>query len=302
MTPVIPVHAGSLGTERLGSAHADLSAKTVAVVGCGSAGSKVAAILARSGVGRFLLVDDDILLRGNLVRNDLDWQGVGEHKVQAVAASLRLINPDVAVNARALRLAGQEASASVDAVLELLSECDIVVDATASADAFNIVSSVARRAGRPMVWLEIFEGGIGGMVARSRPGIESSPQAMRSAYLEWCRSLNALWSGTTGGAYATEVEGNTVLVADDAEVGVIANHAARFVLDALVGADAFPHQIYTIGLRSGWIFSAPFEVHPLNVPVPEVVGPTVYSEEDRAEAIGFLTDLLGKHTHEDPPA
>lgn len=158
LTPVVPVHAGDGGSERIGSIQSDMAAKAVAVVGCGSAGSKVAASLARSGIGRFVLVDDDVLLRGNLVRNDLDWRAVGAHKVHAVAARLRLINPEVTVSARALRLGGQEASGSVDTALEALSQCDLIVDATADANAFNIVSAVARRAGRPMVWLEVFEG------------------------------------------------------------------------------------------------------------------------------------------------
>jgi sulfur-carrier protein adenylyltransferase/sulfurtransferase len=302
LIPVVPVHAGSGGSERIGSIQPEMAAKAVAVVGCGSAGSKVAASLARSGIGRFVLVDDDVLLRDNLVRNDLDWRAVGAHKVHAVAARLRLINPEVTVSARALRLGGQEASGSVDTALEALSQCDLIVDATADANAFNIVSAVARRAGRPMVWLEVFEGGIGGMVARYRPGLDAPPQDMRSAYLDWCGSLNAPWLGTEAGDYATEADGGKVLVADDAEVGIIANHAARFAIDALTGGNAFPHPIYTVALRAGWIFTAPFEAHPLDVTVPETVGPEVQSDEDRAEAVEIFTGLFTKDTHEDPAA
>ena len=40
-------------------------------------GSKLAASLARSGVRRFVLVEEDVLLPENLVRNDLDWRDVG---------------------------------------------------------------------------------------------------------------------------------------------------------------------------------------------------------------------------------
>ncbi len=59
---------------RLDLSHELLKEKQVALVGCGSLGSKLGAMLARSGVGRFVLVDDDILLPDNLVRNDLDWR------------------------------------------------------------------------------------------------------------------------------------------------------------------------------------------------------------------------------------
>lgn len=138
------------------------------------------------------------------------------------------------------------------------------------------------------------------MVARYRPGLDAPPQDMRSAYLDWCGSLNAPWLGTEAGAYATVADGGKVLVADDAEVGVIANHAARFAIDALTGGNAFPHPIYTVALRAGWIFTAPFEAYPLDVPVPEAGGPEVQSDEDRAEAVEIFTGLFAKDIHEDP--
>ncbi len=58
--------------QRLDASHEILKGKHVALIGCGSLGSKLGVMLARSGVGRFLLVDDDILLPDNFVRNDLD--------------------------------------------------------------------------------------------------------------------------------------------------------------------------------------------------------------------------------------
>ena len=43
----------------------------VGIVGLGSMGSKIAVSLARSGVRRFLLVDDDYLAPGNMVRRSV---------------------------------------------------------------------------------------------------------------------------------------------------------------------------------------------------------------------------------------
>jgi ubiquitin-protein ligase len=57
---------------RLSSEYEGLAAKKVALVGCGSMGSKIATALARCGVGHFLIVDDDIFLPENLARHDLD--------------------------------------------------------------------------------------------------------------------------------------------------------------------------------------------------------------------------------------
>ena len=295
---VIP--AGGSGTERIGFADQTLVTKSVAVVGCGSAGSKIATTLARAGVGSFVLVDDDVLMRGNLVRNDMDWQGVGEHKAAALGTRLKLINPDVAVTYKLLRLGGQEASSSIDATLELVSVCDLIVDATANGDSFNLVSSVAARSSRPLVWLEVYEGGIGGMVARHRPGIEPSPKDMRSVYLARCRDLNVPWLATDAGAYASDAGDGRILVADDAEVGIIAGHAARFALDTLLQGNAFPHPIYLIGLRAAWIFSQPFEVHPLDVALPQPTVEAGPTEEDRMEAVEFLRELLDEGGDENP--
>ena len=68
-------------TARLPNSYAALAGQSVAVVGCGSLGSKIATSLARSGVRRFLLVDDDILVPANLVRNDLGAEASRHNKI-----------------------------------------------------------------------------------------------------------------------------------------------------------------------------------------------------------------------------
>ena len=92
--------------ERSGDEYSDLSKRRVGVVGLGSLGSKVAASLARAGVGHFTVVDEDILHAGNLARHDGDWRDVGLHKADLVARRLRLINPVVGCDAPADRHRG----------------------------------------------------------------------------------------------------------------------------------------------------------------------------------------------------
>ena len=93
---------------RLDPEYGRLSGAKVAVVGCGSVGSKVATQLARSGVGSFVLVDGDVLASGNLVRNELDWRAVGIHKAPALGARLKEISADCAVITRTTVMGGQE--------------------------------------------------------------------------------------------------------------------------------------------------------------------------------------------------
>ncbi len=128
-------------TPRLDEKHAKLASRRVGIVGCGSLGSKVAVSLARSGVGKFLLIDDDILLPDNLVRNDLDWREVGTHKADSVAVKIQLVNPMAERAVRKHRLGGQEASGSVETLIEHLGTCDLIIDATADPAVFNYLSA-----------------------------------------------------------------------------------------------------------------------------------------------------------------
>jgi hypothetical protein len=56
-------------------------------------------------------------------------------------------------------------------------------------------------------------------------------------------------------------------IADDADVSVIAAHAARMGIDLLIPREPsmFPNSVYMIGLASGWIFERPFETYPIDV-------------------------------------
>src|SRR5204862_8340621 len=103
-----------------------LADKSVGIVGLGSAGSKLAASLARSGVGRFLLVDEDIFLPENVSRNALDLHDTGEHKVDAVTDLLYRISPSVQVDVSYVHLTGQESNAAVSRALAQLGRCDLV--------------------------------------------------------------------------------------------------------------------------------------------------------------------------------
>ena len=236
---------------RLPASYHVLAEKKVAVIGCGSVGSKMATSLARSGVGQFLLVDDDVLIRKNLLRNDLDWRSMGEHKAEGLAARIRMVNRAASVMVKRFRLGGQEAAGSAASLLSEIGGCDLIVDATADPRAFNLLSSVATRSKKPMVWCEVFAGGIGGLVARHRPGVDHPAQTMRAILRAWVRDQGVPWDdserGIDYGERATLPERQ--LVADDGDVSVIAAHAARMAVDLLVGRRReFPQSMYVLAL------------------------------------------------------
>jgi hypothetical protein len=249
---------------RMDTDHSALAGRKAALIGCGSLGSKMAVSLARAGVGGFLLVDDDILLPDNLVRNDLDWREVGTHKADGVATKIHLVNPNAKVSTRKHRLGGQEASGSIETLIEGLGVCDLIIDATADPVVFNYLSAAVAISKKPLLWAEVFGGGFGGLLARHRPSVEPPPPTMRLAIETWCVEHGLPIQRATenyGGGQSTPA------IADDADVAVIAAHAARMAIDLMIPRDPslFPFSVYLIGLGKGWIFEQPFETYPIDI-------------------------------------
>lgn len=253
-------------SQRQGSEYEQLVGKTVALVGCGSIGSKVAASLARTGVGGFELVDGDIFFPGNIVRNDLDQRSIGLNKPDAVMARIQEINPFATVGVRRLIMGGQESSASTEAALQSIAKCDVIIDATADATIFNLCAAVAMNQRKPLVWGEVFAGGVGGIVARVRPDIDPPPWIAGRQIAAWCADQGVPWDGKESVDYGLPHDDAPPLIADDAEVTIIAAHITRLAVDILVREKTiFPHSAYAVGLRREWIFNEPFETFPINL-------------------------------------
>ena len=281
---------------RLSPGFSNLATKTVGIVGLGSAGSKIALSLVRSGVRNFVLVDHDVFLPENICRHELNWEDIGQHKVDGVTHQLKLIDRDVEVKCHRLKLSGQEATAYVDGVLSQLGSADLIIDATADPDTFNQLSSVAQQQETPMVWLEILAGGIGGLIARFRPSRDPDPKTMRAYFLDHLAQQNAPEIKATADYTATDAEGET-LIASNADVAVIAESATRLVLDILTGCEpsGFPYSMYLIGLSHSWIFKAPFHTIPIDFSgVESTITSLVLSDGEMAETRDFLTRLISK--------
>ncbi|MDR3528692.1 MAG: ThiF family adenylyltransferase [Rhizomicrobium sp.] len=278
---------------RLGAGYELLRSKRVGIVGCGSLGSKIATMLARAMVGKFLLVDDDLLLPDNLVRNDLDWRDVGLNKADALALRLGYANVETEVRKYRQQLGGQEAASSVEVVLSDLASCDLVIDTTANPVALNFISGVVVEAGKPVIWAEVFAGGFAGLIARARPSIEPPIQYMRRAIENWFADKQ--WPPVRAAAqYDRDTEGPP-MVADDADVTSIAAPAARLAIDCLLGRTPsyFPHSVYVIGLSPGPGIEEPFETYPIELDQPSAnpMKPPL-AEAERDEEFEFLGKLF----------
>ena len=278
----------------------NLKKKKVGIVGLGSAGSKVAISLARTGVSNFLLVDYDIFLPENICRHTLNWEDIGQHKVDGIAHQLKLIARNVKVKCYPYKLSGQEATVSVSDVLYQLGVCDLIIDATADPLTFNQLSTVACQQRTPMVWLEIFEGGIGGFIARFRPNRDIDPKTMRDHLNVYFKKHGVPKIKGTADYTAVDDEGR-VITASDADIAIIAANTTKLALDILIEREPsdFPFSLYLIGLTREGIFKAPFHTIPIN---PDNSQPTIteseLSDAEVDENVNFLEELISKQKNE----
>ena len=100
---------------------------TVGIAGLGGLGSAVATALARSGVGRLILVDFDRVEASNLNRQHYFYDQIGRKKAQALTENLRRINPFPDYRGIAERITPQNAAA-------LFRGADVLVEALDAAE------------------------------------------------------------------------------------------------------------------------------------------------------------------------
>lgn len=138
-----------------------LHTRTVGIIGLGSGGSFVALGLAMSGVGRFILIDDDVLEEANVVRHAADRRYIGQPKVEAVADLIRQRNPEAEVTAIVGRAEDH---------LERLDEMDmVVVGVDGEGPKFAINQALVER-DQTAVYAGVYERGEGGDVCVIDPG------------------------------------------------------------------------------------------------------------------------------------
>jgi len=135
---IILKEIGGAGQQRLLDAH-------VVLIGAGGIGAPAIQYLAAAGVGRLTLIDDDIVALSNLQRQVLfATDDIGQPKVEAAEVAVALLNPDVRVTGRQLRL-------TTDNAAELLTGADVVIDGSDNFATRLAVADAARSLHTPLV-------------------------------------------------------------------------------------------------------------------------------------------------------
>ena len=137
-----------------------LHSARVGIAGAGGLGSNVAMMLARSGVGRLLIVDGDRVEPSNLNRQHYFPVHVGRPKVEALAEQLLSLNPDMDVDARVMWL-------DKDNIPAMLEKAELWIEALDGAELKALFASLALSSARPVVCASGM-GGIGGRSMKRR--------------------------------------------------------------------------------------------------------------------------------------
>jgi len=122
-----------------------LSGRSALVIGTGGLGGPALLVLAASGVGRVVLLDDDVVETSNLNRQPLFGEAdLGRRKAEAAAARLRRLHPGVRVDALDRRFDAGNAA-------ELAASVDVLVDGSDNFATKFLASDAAVAARRPLV-------------------------------------------------------------------------------------------------------------------------------------------------------
>lgn len=123
---------------------------SVLVVGAGGLGSPALYYLGAAGVGSIGIVDFDAVERNNLQRQIIhSMSSLGTNKAASAEATIKDLNPDVAVTTWTERLTEANASSIVE-------QFDVVIDATDNFATRYLLNETAFKLQRPYVYGSIF--------------------------------------------------------------------------------------------------------------------------------------------------
>ena len=137
-----------------------LAQKRVGVVGLGSGGGFVTQSLAMSGVGQFVLIDDDILEESNIVRHVADRRALGNQKAQVMAELIHLRNPNAEIDVHVGRIEDH---------LDALDDLDLLVVGVDGEQSKYIINEACLEHNLTAIYAGVYERGEGGDVAVIRP-------------------------------------------------------------------------------------------------------------------------------------
>ena len=175
-----------------------LKAAHVLIVGAGGLGCPVIAYLAGAGVGKLTIADGDTVSLSNLHRQTLyTTADIGRGKAELAATRAQQVNPYVRVRAAP--------ALSLENAPALLTDLDLVIDATDNFETRYLINDLCRAAGLRWVWGAA--GGLEGMVSVFGPELGLRDVFPTSDGAESCDEIGVAGPllGMVGSVMAMEV-------------------------------------------------------------------------------------------------
>ena len=242
--PVFLLNAQSIRPSELGLRNRSvvepsIATKTVALIGLGALGSKVAELLAQAGVLSFRLCDLDMVTTGNAVRHIAGVSSFGTAKVTAVMRRLLDINPHIEFEEGAIW--NGSATSSRQDLVKFILPADIVIATTADEAVEAFINETALVVNKPVIYGRALRHGSMGRIFIVRPGTGDACKACLAQYARYSHLGEPTppdWINVTETEDAPVLHecGRPVIPASAIDLSFVAGIVARTALEFLENA------------------------------------------------------------------
>lgn len=209
--------------------------KTVALIGLGALGAKVAELLAQAGIGSFLLCDMDRLTTGNIARHVGGISDFGAKKTRVVKTRLHNINPHI----KKIIIFDSSINSNMELLEKFIVPADIVISTTADENVESAINQIAVINRKTVVYGRAMRRGSMGRIFLVRPGEDACKKCI-GIHAEEARKGE---EAPEGWIAVSEREqdillhecGRPVIPASAVDLSFVASLIARMSLDVLEG-------------------------------------------------------------------
>jgi len=142
-----------------------LADKCVFIIGQGSGGSPIDVELAKLGISKFILVDNDWLEVGNIARHQAGLSDLGRLKTEVMKDKILDINPYAVVVTCSEKITAD----NKHMVKDFISQSDILITAADGYEAKKIVNQLCVELNKPLIMAGAFRRAYGGQVLFVEP-------------------------------------------------------------------------------------------------------------------------------------
>lgn len=234
--------------------HIDLINKKVTIIGCGSGGSLISENIVKSGIGKLVLVDHEILEVENVARHSCTLKDIGLKKTFALKKRLKSINPNIKIQTIESKI--ESFPEYIDTILK---DSDLVINAIGAFEsvinAYTFINKI------PTIHCKVYPFGFGGEIFRIIPEVTPCYDCMYRYLNNELESINTYTDFPHNQTvdYNTKIEGETIPIPSLAvDAGFIINIASKMAIELLTSNKSDlknKPNIILWGNKKEWIFN-----------------------------------------------